>query len=64
MVKVYASKAGAVIRVDSYGVATDASPVMVPAEVAKELIKMPEFRGERESPAPAPDTKPAKGEKE
>lgn len=60
MVKVYASKAGAVIRVDNYGVATDASPVMVPAEVAKELIKMPEFRGE----SPAPDKKPAKGEKE
>lgn len=61
MVKVFAATKGASIRVENYGVATDVEPVLVPADVAKELIALPEFKGESK---PKAETKPAKGEKE
>lgn len=61
MVKVFAAVRGAAIRVAEFGVATDTAPVVVPAEVAKELLKLPEFRPETKAPAPTTE-KPAKGE--
>lgn len=61
MVKVFAAVKGSEIRVDGYGVATDTEPVLVPADVARELIALPEFKGESK---PKAEPKPVKGEKE
>lgn len=78
MVKVFAAVKGAEVRVEGYGVATYSDPVLVPGDVAKELIKLPSLCGERETKpanpetkapaagtaAPKTETKPSKGEKE
>lgn len=64
MVKVFAAVKGAEIRVEGYGVATDTEPVLVPSDVARELIRSPEFKGESKPEPKVQISKPVKGEKE
>lgn len=61
MAKVYARDPGAEIRVGNYGVATEAVPVEVPADVAQELVAFnAAVRVETEDPAPRPSRKAPK----
>lgn len=52
MVKVYATVPGAEVWIPPYGTATNESPCLVPAAVAKELAHDKSLRVEPDEPAP------------
>jgi hypothetical protein len=65
--KIYTTVPGLELRIDSFGTATETSPVEVPETVAASLREDPRLRIEAETPAPRLGRKvttPLKTEKE